>query len=167
MEIVKEFGINPILLLAQVVNFAILLFLLKIFLYKPLLKTLEERKTKIAKSLKQAEEIEKRLETSTVDQEELLNKARSEANKIISDSKKEAKELSEKTVEQAKVVVAEMLEKNQDRMKLEKDQMMSEVKKDLADLVVRATEIVSSKSLTSEDNQKMVSQALKEVENEK
>lgn len=166
MEIVKEFGINPILLLAQIVNFTILLFLLKKFLYKPILKVLEERKTKIAKSLKQAEEIEKRLEQSTMEQEKVLNKARSEANQIVSQSKKEAKELSEKTVEQAKVVVTEMLEKNQERLKLEKEQMMIEVKKDLADLVVKATKIVSSKTLTKEDNDKMVSQALKEVENE-
>ena len=164
MEIVKEFGINPVLLLAQIVNFTILLFLLKKFLYKPILKVLEERKVKIAQSLKQAEEIEKRLERSATEQEELMNKAKKEANLIISDSKKEAAELSEKTIEKAKIAVAEMLEKNESRLKLEKEQMLLEVKKDLADIVMRATEKVAQKTLTSEDNKKMVEEALAEVE---
>lgn len=164
MEIVKEFGINPILLLAQIVNFTILLFLLKKFLYKPILKVLEDRKSKIAVSLKQAEEIEKRLEKSAVEQEEMLNKARTEANLIISDSKKEAAELAEKTIEKTKVNVAEMLKKNEDRLKLEQEQMLIDVKKDLAEIVMRATAKVSQKTITGADNKKMVDEALAEVE---
>ena len=47
MEIIKQFGINPILLAAQVVNFIVLLFIFKKLLYKPILKVLDERKKKI------------------------------------------------------------------------------------------------------------------------
>ena len=60
MDILSQFGVKPILLAAQVVNFLILLFILKKFLYGPILKVLSERRKKIEDSLKNVEEIEKR-----------------------------------------------------------------------------------------------------------
>ena len=62
MDILENFGVEPVLLLAQIVNFAILLFILKRFLYKPILKVLEERKNKIETSMKQSEQIQKEFE---------------------------------------------------------------------------------------------------------
>lgn len=164
MEIVKEFGINPILLFAQIVNFTILLVLLRKFLYKPLLKVLEERKVKIAQSLKDAEEIEKRLAKTAEEQEKLLANAKSESNQMVADSKKEAKELSEKTLADARLAVEEILAKNQERLKLEKDQMMKEVKQELAELVTQAAEKVAKKTMNSGDNQRLVAETLKEME---
>lgn len=163
MEIIKEFGINPILLLAQIVNFTILLLLLKKFLYKPILKVLEDRKSTVAKSLKQAEEIEKRLEQTALEQEKLLKSAAAESNKIISDSKKEAHELAEKTLEQTKQTINDMLEKNEARLKTEKDQMLIEVKKELTDLVVATTLKVSKKTFSKEDNKKIIDETIREA----
>ena len=62
MEILKNFGIQPTLLLAQIVNFTIILFVLKKFFYKPITKVLEERKRRIEESLKNADEIEAKLQ---------------------------------------------------------------------------------------------------------
>ena len=61
MEFLKEFGIQPTLLIAQIVNFLIILFILKKFFYKPIIKLLDDRKKKIEESLKNAELIEERL----------------------------------------------------------------------------------------------------------
>ncbi len=163
MDIVNQFGIKPTLLLAQIVNFAILVVLLKIFLYKPILKMLAERKSKIAKSLKDAEEIEKRLEQTNIEQEKILDKARNDSSVMIENAKKETKELSEKMIAETKVTVEEMLAKSSERMKLEKEQMMSEVKKDLADLVVAATAKVAQKTVDDASSRKLVDETVKEV----
>lgn len=163
MEIVKEFGINPILLIAQIVNFAILLFILQKLLYKPILKVLDERKKKIAKSLKEAEEIEKRLEKTNIEQEQILDRAKSEAAGLIKEAKEEAKALAEKTISEAKAQVDQMLQKNKSRLDLEKEQMMKEVKRDLADIVMVATAKVSQETLTKETNKQMVEKVVKEV----
>src|SRR5437870_10658982 len=56
MEILKNFGFEPILFIAQIVNFVIIYLILKKFLYKPVLKLLKDRKQTIAGGLKQAEE---------------------------------------------------------------------------------------------------------------
>ena len=61
MEIFEKLGIDVKLVIAQLVNFFILLYVLKRFAYKPVLKILEDRERKIEKGLKDAQSAEKRL----------------------------------------------------------------------------------------------------------
>ena len=163
MKIFDELGINPVLLAAQVVNFAILLYLLNRFLYKPILKVLNERKATVARSLKDAEEIEKRLEETTAQQQKILDKARLEASALITEAKKESKDLSEKMLAETKGSVEEMMKRNREQLTLEKEQMLLEAKKDLAELVVETTLKVSGKAADSKDNRKLVEETVKEV----
>ncbi len=86
MNFLADFGVKPILLLAQTVNFLLLLFILKRFLYKPLLRVLETRREKIAASLKTAEEIEQRLQQVSLEREMSLKKAAKEAEEIVKDA---------------------------------------------------------------------------------
>ena len=163
MQIFEEFGISPILLLAQLVNFTILLVLLRLFLYKPILKILEERKKKVAKSLKDAEEIEKRLARTQVEQEKLLDKARTAANKLITEAKTEARELSEKTLAEAKTSVEEMVVKNGQRLKIEREALMTEVKSEISVLVTAAAAKVAGKTIDEMANKKLVDETIKEI----
>ncbi len=163
MEIFKEFGVSWILLLAQIVNFTILLLLLKRFLYKPILKVLDERKAKVAKSLKDAEEIETRLQKIAQSEEEILDKARTEANKLLAEAKTEAKALNEKSFAETKESIAVMLKKNEERLNLEKEGMMNSAKKELSDLVATATERVAKKVMTDKENSKLVDETVKEL----
>ena len=163
MKIIEEFGINPYLLLAQVVNFTILLFLLKKILYKPILKVLEERKVKIVRSLKEAEDIEKRLVETAKEQEKILEKARSEAANLISEVKKESKELSEKMLADTRATVDEAMKRGEERLELEKQKMMSEVKKDLAGLVIAATAKVTQKTMDEPSNRRLVEEVVREM----
>ncbi|MBI2593944.1 F0F1 ATP synthase subunit B, partial [Candidatus Daviesbacteria bacterium] len=71
-KILSDFGVQPVLLLAQIVNFLVLLWILNKLLYKPVLKVLEERKAKIEKGLKNAEEIEKRLAQTAEEEEKAI-----------------------------------------------------------------------------------------------
>ncbi len=159
----EKFGIEPILLVAQIVNFTILLILLRLFLYKPVLKILDERKKKVAHSIKSAEEIEKRLEQSSLEQEKLLDKARAESATLIKEAKEEAKALSEKIAAEAKEQVTQMMTKNKERLELEKEQMMKEVRKDLADIVLSASMKVNKQTIDENSNKKLVESVVKEI----
>lgn len=163
MEFLEKFGVDPLLLLAQIVNFTILLLLLKLFLYKPILKILEERKKKVEHSIKSAEAIERKLAKVEEEQQKFLDQAKNEANKIIAEAKSEAKELTEKTITQTRQTAEEILTKNEQHLKLEKEAMLLEVKKELADLVAVATAKVVGKSLNEKDNQEIINQTLKEL----
>jgi len=163
MEIINEFGINPILLLAQIINFTILVVLLKKLLYKPILKILEERKTKIANSLKDAEEIEKRLLKISQEQESILNKARLEAKKIVSDAKLEAKQLTQESLEQTKASINDLLETNQKRLTLEREKMMREARAHLAEIVVIAASVVTKKQVSADINSNFIKEAIEKI----
>ena len=73
MEIVDHFGLDPYLFGAQVINFLIIFYLLKRFLYKPVLEILRKREREIAEGLKQAEEGKILLEKAQEKEKEILN----------------------------------------------------------------------------------------------
>jgi F-type H+-transporting ATPase subunit b len=164
MEILETFGVQPVLLLAQIVNFVILLFLLKKFAYQPIMKILDERKQKIETSVKQAEKIQNQLEETETRQKEIIYKAEKESSKIINEAKDAAKKLQEETMSETSKKVEEVLSKNKETLQLEREKMIGEVKTDMANLVSETTKKVLNKTLTSGDNEDLVKKSLKDLE---
>src|SRR3989344_881484 len=90
MEIIKNFGVNPILLAAQIVNFLIVFFILKKFLYKPILDLLKKRRITIQEGIQQAEKAREKLEKVIIEEKNILQSAQMTAKKIIEDAKQES-----------------------------------------------------------------------------
>lgn len=82
-DLIKHFSINWKLLLAQTVNFFILLYILKRFLYKPIFTLLNTRKERIEQGLKFTQSAETRLANVNIEKEKILTNSRSEALKIV------------------------------------------------------------------------------------
>ncbi len=98
-DLFEKLGVNWKLLLAQAVNFVLLLIVLRFALYKPLLALLAERRRRIKKGLRDAEEAEKRLHEAEAVRREKLREG--EAQSLV---------LMRATEEKAKAVEAELLE---------------------------------------------------------
>jgi|SRR5579872_467993 len=109
-DILNNFGINWFLLVAQIVNFLIIFWLLKKFAYKPLFAMLEKRKKEITKGLEDAEKSQELLEKTQQEEKEILKKAQGQAQDILSDAQKQAQETLNLAEEGAKIRVAKMLE---------------------------------------------------------
>ena len=90
MQIVKDFGINPYLLIAQIVNFLIILYILKRFMYKPLLSMIKKRDDEVRKGLVDAESGHKLLVEAENKEKLILQNAQERAEKIVKDAKTEA-----------------------------------------------------------------------------
>jgi len=163
MEILERFGVNPILVAANITNFVILLLILQRFLYKPILKALEERKQKIKVSLEQTEEIETRLAATKEEQEKILKEANAEASKLIAEAGSQAKEMLEGARNQAKETSQEMVRNTRELMAAEKEKMMLELKGGLANILVSAMGRVAGKLLSSEDQKRLLLEAEKEM----
>ena len=82
---------------------------------------------------------------------------------MIREAKEEAKALSEKTLAEAKSQVTLIMQKNSERLSLEKDQLMKDVKKDLAEIVMAASMKVSKQTIDEAANKKIVEEVVKEV----
>jgi len=166
MEILKDFGVQPILLAAQIINFIILLLVLKRFLYKPIIKVLEERKRRIETSINQSEEIQKRFDESAKKQEEILDKAREEAKNIIENAKEESNILSEQIKTENKQSIENAIKRTQDSLELEKQKMVADAHNQIVTMVASLTEKVVPKTLKGADKEKLIQEAIKEIENE-
>jgi len=90
MEIFKEFGFDPVMLGAQIINFLIIFYILKRFLYKPVLEMLKKRKDDIEKGVKDAEEGRLTLEKALDEEKKILRKAQEQSKKIIDDASNQA-----------------------------------------------------------------------------
>ena len=107
MEIIKNFGLDPIMLVAQIVNFLIVLFLLKRFLYKPVLETLKKREDTIKEGLKQAEEGRLVLEKSLEEERKILEDARDQSDQIGKQLEDESRLRAEKILTDAQSQISQ------------------------------------------------------------
>ncbi|MEX2007189.1 MAG: F0F1 ATP synthase subunit B [Candidatus Levyibacteriota bacterium] len=163
MELLNNFGFDPVLLIAQVVNFLIIIFVLKRFLYKPILEMLKKRKEEVAMGLKQAEEARAQLEDSEIKEKEILKRARLQAQQIVADAKLQAVDEAKAIEENTKLQAQRLIEDARRQTELSE----KETEKKLATYVSKlAVELItkSSKQLFSERQQKEVVQnALKRL----
>ena len=109
MDILKNFGFDPYLLGAQIVNFLIIFYLLKRFLYKPVLDMLKKRSDAIAEGIKQAEESRITLEKTLEQEKKIIFSAKDEAKKIIEDARLQAVEVSHEVEENSKKQTERMI----------------------------------------------------------
>lgn len=161
MEILKDFGVQPILLAAQVINFLILLFILKKFLYGPILKVLENRKQRIETSLKNAEEIELKLRETQEKVDQMLARAYGEGQKILNESQKSALQLKDEILQKAAYQAQTIIKKGEETIRVEKELMMSEAKMEILDLVAVVFEKLTGKVLSKDDQRKIMEKEMR------
>lgn len=163
MELLKTFGIDPVLLLAQAVNFLIILWLLKKFAYKPIFEMLKKRQQLIAEGVKNAEDSSKTLEKALEEEKAILKKAQSEAQEILSESQKQASETLAEAESSAKVRVEKIL----DEAKKEIERQTAETEKRLATHTAQIAVELLEKSLTgmidTKTQKEVVAKAVKEL----
>lgn len=106
-----KLGIQLPLLLAQIVNFGILVFILTKFLYKPVQKQLEERRQKIAAGLALTESLQAKEAQIAQKETEVIKAAKAEGQKIIAAAKKAAQKDKEAVLAGAKEEIAREREK--------------------------------------------------------
>jgi len=163
MELFEKLGINPLLLIAQIINFLILIFLLTKFLYKPILKVLDERQKKIQNSLEEAERI--KIKTQEIDKlsEERIKKSLIEAQKIVQQAKEQAEkskqEILEKTAQEIEGIKIKMTEE----INASRKEMINKVKREASEMLT----LLLSRLLTNLDpkiHHQLIKQAIKEME---
>jgi len=161
--IFRNFGISWPFLLAQIVNFCVVAFVLWRYAFKPVLATLDERQRRIAAGLQYADEMKAKLEA--VQQEGLASakRAQVEASKIIEDARKAAKEFLDKQEQESVAKANDILVKAQQVIELEKKKMLAEARTEIARLVVSITQRVLSKELTEAERGRYNESASKEL----
>jgi len=163
MELLEKLGIDWRLLIAQLVNFLILVLILYKFLYKPLLKMLDGRKEKIEKGLRDAEQLGVELEKTKELQAAEIQKAKQEARGIIEEADKRAEAAGAETKAKTKAEVEKLIMVAKNQMIEEKSKMMAEIKKEAAELVIAVAEKVVGKTIDAKAQKNLIEETLQEV----
>ena len=116
MEILNQFGFDLKLFAAQIVNFLVIAFVFKKFLYKPIQETLSKRSSMIKKGLKDAELATAALEKAESQKDEILARAGKEAERILADAKLEATKSREEIVDKTKQDIIKMMNQTKEQI---------------------------------------------------
>lgn len=163
MEVLAKLGIDWKLLLAQAVNFLILLWVLRRFAYRPMLEFLEKRTKRIEAGLRDAKVAEEKLRDIEGRERDILEKAKKEASDIVNRAREVACETSEKLLAESRAEAGRLLEDAHAKLEGEAARMKEEIQSDIADLVLLATEKVLKEKLTAEKDAELVQKAVKEL----
>lgn len=163
-ELFEKLGIDWKLLSAQIVQFVLLIIVLRWLVYKPLLAMLEKRSKTIEKSLADAKKIEQNVAESQTDREKLLAETRKEAEVIVADARAAAEGVKTKLLEEAKEKMDAMRKQTEMEAEATKNKVLQDAQSQLADLVVLASERVIKEKLSDTHDRKMIEEALAEVQ---
>jgi F-type H+-transporting ATPase subunit b len=161
MELVTP-GIG--LIFWMTLSFLFLLLILKKYAWKPVLKMLKERETKIEESLQQAEKAHEEMKQLKFSNEELLREAKNERDNILRD----ARVIREKLIEEARTKATEeadrIVESAKESIKYEKLEALTDLKNQIALLSVDIAEKLIQQELSKDDKQnKLIEKFLSDI----
>ena len=162
-ELIRHFGIDWKLLLAQAVNFLILLFILKRYAYKPVLEMLNKRRREIEKGLEFTRSAEEKLKHISIEREEKLQEAREEALMIISTAEESSKKRKDKilneTNKKVETIVADARRLIEEKQKKSGEEILREAE----GLVRLGIARVLGKKPAEERDRELIQEALNEL----
>lgn len=139
-EFAAAFGLDWKLLIIQAVNFGALLAILSYFLYKPLMKMIDERREKIAEGVRMAEAASTRLAEAKAEGDQLIGTASREAEGLVAAARGRADEKGSEILKQAEERAQRVLKEAQAHAEEAKRQAMQESSKDIARAAMLAAE---------------------------
>ncbi len=145
-SIISTFHIDWQIMLAQAINFAIVLAVLYFFALKPLNKLMAERAEKIAKGVSDAKTNAETLAATKSEYEAALVSARAEAQAILQENRKNADKKRAEMLEVAKTDVEKLIQNGKKTLEAEKVKMVEEAKKEIVSLAMEVTKKLLDKS---------------------
>ena len=161
--VAEKFGLEWKYVVLQMISFLILFGVLYKFGIKPTISTMEERNKKISDGLKHAEETQIRLAAAAQESAQLIKQAQRDAQQVVDEARKIAKDFSDKQQAEATARAADTLARAQQSIELEHRKMLDQARGEIARLVVKTTEQVLAKKLSEADRAAYNEAATKEL----
>jgi len=155
-------GINLPLLVVFIVNFIVLFILLRIFLYKPVLKMLDERAKRTTEAMEQAEATKKEYEQARVEVQKQIEKGRQEAQVIIGQALQTGERLKEESRQEATKQAQAIVDRTRSELEAERGKIVEDLRREFADIAISAAEKVIKETLDKEKHRKLIEETLQE-----
>jgi F-type H+-transporting ATPase subunit b len=156
-------GINLPSLIAQLINFTILLIVLGWAFKRFLFPLLDERRKRIQEGLEASEEAKKRLAQTETETAAELEKARQEGQGLIGQAQQVSARIQEEARQSARTEAETLLERARSEIQLERDAAIADLRREFADLTITAAERVIRRSLDRKAHQELIEEVLAEA----
>ena len=154
-------------LIAQIINFLILVAILAKFAYKPLLQALEDRKNRIASDLANAEQERVSAETLRREYQEQLNQARLQAQAIVEKAVKQAEAEAQRQLQDVRAQIEREKKLAQEEIVREREKALAELRGEVVTLSLAAAGKLISRNMDSDANSKLVSDFIDKLDKQK
>ena len=162
-QIASTFGVDWPHLLAQIISFSIVCILLHRFAYKPVLKVLGERRRQIEQGIADAEKIRTELAQAEAKGREIVLQAGVQATKLIEEAHTAAARVQEQETQKAIAAAERIIVQSREAAAQEHARMLEELRREVGRLVVQTATMVIARSLTKEDQLRMVEETVKQL----
>ena len=157
---IAALGFNLPGLVAQLVNFGILLVILRLFLYKPILRMLDERRNRIAEGLSRAEQAAQQASASEQEAKQAIDAARAEGQELVVRAQEAAERLRSELEQRARADADQIVTRAREEVRAERDQAIQQLRSEFSDLTILAAERVIGQSLDRSAHQRLIDEVL-------
>jgi len=155
-------GINLPLLVVFTINFIILFILLRLFLFKPVLKMLDERAQRTKEGMELAEATRKEYEQAKGEVQKQIEKGRQEAQAIIAQAMQVGERLKEESRQEASKQAQTIIDRARTEIETERDKIVQDLRREFVDISIAAAEKVIKETLDREKHRKLIEETLRE-----
>ena len=155
-------GINLPLLVVFVANFIVLLVMLRLFLYKPVMKVLDERAKRAREAIELAEATKKEYEQAKGEVQKQIEKGRQEAQAIITQAMQVGERLKGESREEAAKQAQVIVDRARSELEAERDKLVGDLRREFVDISIAAAEKVIKETLDKEKHRKLIEETLQE-----
>lgn len=159
---IADLGINLPVLVAQLVNFTILVVVLRMVAWGPLMKMLDERRERIAEGLSSAETMKQQAAESERVVQEQLDAARREGQALVAQAQEISNRITADARTQAQADAEATLARARNEIQLERDAAIADLRREFGDLTISAAEKVINSSLDRQAHARLIQEALSE-----
>lgn len=155
--------IDPVTMIATLINTLILFLVLKHFLFKPVNKILDERKKNVEDTYRQADE--KLTEAARLESEytEKLANAKAESAEIVKNATKRAQTRSDEIIAEAKSEASSIIVKANADIEKEKKRAVNQIKDEISDIALAVAEKVVEKEIDPKDHERLIESFISEL----
>jgi F-type H+-transporting ATPase subunit b len=162
-EIAHQFGVTWQLLISQIILFVLVALALKKWAYGPILAMLEERRSRIAESMANAEKTKAELANAQAKAQELIGQAGAQATKIIEEARAAAAAVGEQDRQRAVADAQQILAKAREAGDAELVRLKGELRKEFGRLVVQAAARSTGDLLTPDQKKRLADDAVRQL----
>jgi len=155
-------GVNLPLLVAFVINFIVLFVLLRLFLYKPVMKMLDERAKRTKDAMELAEATKKEFEQAKVEVQKQIEKGRQETQAMLTQAMQVGERLKEDSRQEAQKQAQAIVDRTRAELEAERDKIVGDLRREFVDISISAAEKVIKETLDKEKHRKLIEETLRE-----